>query len=105
MAKGGLFGAKAYIEELEYSTLTAQNNLMDELEKNVKEFTPVRTGELKAGYYTEPAEQLGDDAYLFNDTPYHDYVNDGTPMMAPRNMVEKGIAMIDPDLKKYIRRG
>lgn len=52
-----------------------------------KAATPVRTGRLKAGW-----QLLGD--ALVNEVPYAEFVNDGTPRMAPRNMTGRALSAL-----------
>lgn len=55
--------------------------------------TPVDTGNLQNGWYIK---QLAPDMIEFaNDVDYAEYVNDGTPKMAPRDMTGRAIAAFD----------
>lgn len=55
--------------------------------------TPVRTGRLKDGWYIKSL--MPDGVEFANDTPYAEYVNDGTPRMAPRDMTGRATAAMD----------
>lgn len=104
MAKGGLYGDKAYIQALEVGCIEMCNNIMEAVKDKAMGICPVDTGTLRAGYRVDKATSLTDNAVLSNDVEYHNYVNDGTPKMAPRAMIETAIASINPDARQYIRR-
>ena len=55
--------------------------------------TPVRTGRLKDGWYIK--NLMPDGVEFANDVPYAEYVNDGTPRMAARDMTGRATAAMD----------
>lgn len=57
----------------------AVNDMLD----FVQSVTPVKTGRLQAGWRVNTS---GDAATFYNDTPYAEYVNDGTPRMDAHEM-------------------
>ena len=64
-----------------------RRKLLQRLLREVKAATPVKTGQLRDGWYLD-----GD--ILRNDVPYAEYVNDGTPKMAPRDMTGRALAAL-----------
>lgn len=65
---------------------------VDQALKLIKKYTPVKTGKLRDGWTL--ADLSGDYALLSNDVPYAEYVNDGTPYMAPHNMTGLTLAAL-----------
>lgn len=47
------------------------------------EVTPVRSGRLRSGWNSVLTPEF---MLLVNETPYAEFVNDGTPRMSPRDM-------------------
>lgn len=63
-----------------------------EFQKRVEDRTPVRTGALQAGWVTTQ-RQTGFD--LSNTQDYAEYVENGTPHMAPKGMIRTTLLETD----------
>ena len=68
----------------------------------LKSETPVRTGRLQAGWRMNFG---GSSVSFVNDTPYAEYVNDGTPRMYPRNMTGKLMEVAEEIADQYGKHG
>ena len=100
----GLKGRVEYVKALRQSTVEGTNNLGESVVEAIKKETPVDTGRLLRGWEYIPATESTPPGHIVNDVPYAPYVNDGTPTHAARNMVEKGLATVDRDFRRYLRR-
>jgi len=76
------------IKALDEWTVDETNDYIDDLHKGVKEKTPVRSGRAQRGWEKHNINKLGDEGGISNDVPYIGYLEDGTPKMAPFNMVK-----------------
>lgn len=99
-----LKGRRTYITALRQGTTEATNNLAAQVLEDLKDETPVRTGRLRDGWELEEAVPGHPSARIVTDVLYAKHVNDGTPFMDGRHMVEKALANVEGDLRKYLRR-
>lgn len=97
-------GLDAAIETVGFDTVEAANEAGLRLMHLIQDATPVKTGKLKAGWKMKPITEVGDMVEVTNNVEYAIYVNDGTHKMAPRLMVEKGIAKFNSEFRSVSRR-
>ena len=81
-----------------------QNAVALEVESELKEETPVRTGQLMRSWRTEFARSAGAVARIINDQPYGPLVNYGTARMRGRHFVERVEARIKSIAARVARR-
>jgi Bacteriophage HK97-gp10, putative tail-component len=78
------------------------NNACNAMLAYLKSETPVRTGVLRDGWKMN----MGSSVVSFvNNTPYAEWVNDGTPRMAPRDMTGKLLSVAEEIADKYGKHG
>jgi hypothetical protein len=65
---------------------------VDQALKLIKKYTPVKTGKLRNGWSLADLNPYS--AIISNDVPYAEFVNDGTPYMAARNMTGLTLAAL-----------
>lgn len=70
--------------------------LLDGAQDYARAITPVRTGRLRAGWYTQPKQ-------LRNDVHYGVYVSEGTRFMPAQHQVGRTVKWIRSNAKNYIR--
>ncbi len=91
-----------YFEILGAATVKAQNKMMKKAVDAMIDATPVVTGTLVEGYELLLADK-NNDAEIFNDVEYFDFVNNGTIKMPPRDMIGAGLDTIPSDFTAILR--
>lgn len=76
---------------IQASTVEQTNHLAHLLVDKIKAATPVRTGNLQAGWEYEPVSSVGEPVVIKNDVKYASFVNDGTRHMKGQHMLQRGI--------------
>lgn len=71
------------------------SELSQELLEKIKDRTPVDTGKAQAGWKL-------DDNVIYNDVEYIEYLENGTPKMAPVGMVRLALEEADDILQKIV---
>jgi len=74
---------------------------MDFAVATVREYTPVDTGRLKAGWQRH-GNWLEGSVGIANFVPYAPYVEFGTEKMAAKRMMQKSIPEIETQLERYL---
>lgn len=100
----GMQGLEAAISTIETDSIDQANEVGRMLLEAAQDYTPVRTGRLRAGWELDEATHFGDDVILRNDVEYAMWVNDGTSKMAPRMMLERAIATVTRQVATPIDR-
>jgi hypothetical protein len=70
--------------------------------KTLRALTPVRTGDLQAGW--DIGDETPNGVMFVNEVPYAQFVNDGTPRMGAVNMTGRMQALMDTGGRLTMRR-
>ena len=82
-------------KDLDQFIIDVTNDLVDDIYQGVRQRTPVVTGTAKAGWIKQTINQVGESGLVANDVEYINYLEDGTPATAPRNMVKATLTEIE----------
>jgi len=84
--------SKEIKKALEQFIVDEINDLKSDLKTTIKNNSPVKTGKLRSSWEeTQDITKVGQDAKVGTDVHYAEYLEDGTPKMAPRGFVNLSI--------------